>query len=536
MPLLLKRNTIRFFQGSIESYKLALFSPAMPREQNDSISESLYAPTIGLIGTAAELAMSGCLVQVNGEDFLKKSDRRYKTAREILSDFRKMLRDPVPALNFITDGIEDKEGHRIILQERTTGFGTLFSQRAEGLHIGSGPNRQVCLSIAKDLKEFILTLGKSVRIHPYIQNIPIFDFEIQEVNVLLEDLIGDLNSTQTFDAKARVIKSIFLVLPELPEEGPDWIEALDRVAVDPKGEDIALLIKTIKTAVPAYLKKVSGDGNAIPMRISSGSAKALPTEIIQLKKSFTKLPDQWAAQVGTANGALNDSMLNLPAPEFVLKVFALGIDYLMKEMNVEHFSAHDVWPFVASSLSKPGTPGPYWFLIRKCNDLPQLRALTNKARKVGNKGYLNSNIQEFLDGVDVLISGRGQLTKFQELQKEIRDRSDLRNKIQNAVERWKNDEKKKLSSKYATQMISASEGNEPIGAILQEALKSGLGLKDTEATNYWIAQLCRAASEMEDVQSLCGVLLSDKSDSAKTPARKAIRLIDWKKYGPPIGD
>ena len=117
------------------------------------------------------------------------------------------------------------------------------------------------------------------------------------------------------------------------------------------------------------------------------------------------MPDQWRADVANANGRLNQGLLHIPPIEFVKEIFVLRLDKIDVLNPKGQLSAHEVWPFVISSLSVQGTPGPYWFLVRSTPDLGQLRALIEKAAELGS-GYLKRNTQEVLNGIEAIRRGK----------------------------------------------------------------------------------------------------------------------------------
>lgn len=94
MPRLLKNDTVRLIEASIESLGLAQVGICAFRRDVLKMEQVRYSPEIGLIGTSIELAMSSILIQALGKKSIYRDykNAKYKTASEILSDFRTLLK------------------------------------------------------------------------------------------------------------------------------------------------------------------------------------------------------------------------------------------------------------------------------------------------------------------------------------------------------------------------------------------------------------------------------------------------------------
>ena len=132
MPALLKRDTIRLLEASVESLHLAVSSLASPKRTELRQESASFATEIGLIGSAAELAMAACIVQALGPSALVATNGQFKTFREILAEFRSLVRLATPVSEFLTIGIADPGEHRNQLLESAKGFGILATGRAGG--------------------------------------------------------------------------------------------------------------------------------------------------------------------------------------------------------------------------------------------------------------------------------------------------------------------------------------------------------------------------------------------------------------------
>jgi len=105
MPLLLKKDSIRLFEASVEALSLAITGLGLPIRFEYREEASLHAAPIGLIGVAAELAMSAVIAQASGIKSLQLPSGHFKSGSQILEDFRRLVRNPVPRSAFITKGV-----------------------------------------------------------------------------------------------------------------------------------------------------------------------------------------------------------------------------------------------------------------------------------------------------------------------------------------------------------------------------------------------------------------------------------------------
>ena len=165
MPQYLRHDAVRLLEASQESLSLAMSGLGLPVRHALRQEEALRAPVMGLIGTASELSMSACLVHVYGQEALSRAaNGKFKTGREILQEFRHLLRNPVPRAQFLVAGIEDPDAHRAELLEQSNAMSVLIAGRAAGLHTGRAPSREVCMASVSKATRFLQTLGMSTRI------------------------------------------------------------------------------------------------------------------------------------------------------------------------------------------------------------------------------------------------------------------------------------------------------------------------------------------------------------------------------------
>lgn len=77
-----------------EALNLAFVGLGMPARHELRVEAAQFAAPAGLIGAAAEQALSAILVQVLGEDALMSSRTQFKSAREVLQEVRALLLTP----------------------------------------------------------------------------------------------------------------------------------------------------------------------------------------------------------------------------------------------------------------------------------------------------------------------------------------------------------------------------------------------------------------------------------------------------------
>ena len=172
MPRLLKKDCIRLAEASIECLALAQLGVSSFHRIDHKVNIVRYAPETGLIGSSIELIMSAVLIQAYDKKVILKDETRYKTATEILHDFRKLLSDRPANISFITNGIEDGEAHLDNLLKLTKRFQVVITSRANALHNGFGLNFDVLSVLFQEVSYFIDLISQSSNFHPYIQNIP----------------------------------------------------------------------------------------------------------------------------------------------------------------------------------------------------------------------------------------------------------------------------------------------------------------------------------------------------------------------------
>lgn len=531
MPQYLRRVTVRLFEASMESLHLGLVGLGLPMRREPREPASRCSAPVGLIGTAAEQAMAAILVHVFGEDVLQVSGSQFKTAREVLSNIRDLLGNPAPRASFLTAGISQPQEHLNDLLGATSGFTVLLAERAAGLHAGSGPSREAALVAGKKVHDFLVLLGKSTRIRSYLEDLPRLPIPVLHPNVLVDELVSKLAGADSLADKAGFLRSLFLILPEVPEAVPDWLDAIERVALAPTDSDVVLLVSALEKAIPVQLQRASAKGQGISVVVRPDDPNAIPISAHHLRRSFLQISDQWAADVGNANGRLEAAMLDVPPDDFVLDLFVLGAAELKRVVGKDVFTAHDVWPFIASALIRYGTPGPYWFLVRLTSDLGQLKALMQKAFGLGKGEDRAARQRELFEGVEALggssvLGAKSNL--FVAVKQLLTSSAKVRGKLAASMERSRGVEKAFPSAgEPLLRDVSCDEAT--VGEAIELLLKSDSGVP---ARRYWARLLCESASDPLDRRPLVSILREPELKVAHTAARKALRLIDAMDNGP----
>lgn len=536
MPMYLKRDTIRLLEASVNAISMAVTSLGLPQRYDFRESDSENSIAIGLAGVSVELAMSSIIVQAQGEQALCLPSGYYKTGTHIVDDFRALITSQVPKMLFLTQGIKNPTEHITTIIELSSQFKLLTKFRAGGLHAGKGPSRDVCIACVNNVINFINLIGESSRIKPYTETVPRIITMPKSYELIIDDLIGKLDkSVSNFD-KASALASVYLVIPELPKEEPEWLQAFDRVLVTPKSNDIAFLIDTLQRSKYASLVKVAKSGTTIPVTIQKGNPVALPIEPQYLKKSFSDIRDRWYADRGTANGRLDQGQFDPPPIESVYEMFALQFHVLeITNSEEESLTAADTWPLVAASLAYPGTLGPYWYFVRKTSDLGQMENYINRAVKYGGQ-TLQTGYKEFKPSFDAIRKGK-PLSKNEKyvsgLLKAYEQTGNKRESLLELSDKYKSKEKA-LCADARADLEHVHDEEEPVGKMLIRLAENEYTFICESSKNYWARVLCETASEIEDSQGLLAILKVPELSVAYTAARKALRIIDFINYGPKI--
>ena len=407
MPKFLKNDTIALLDGGTEAFLLGLYGMAMPTQRHLHKKETKYAPIIGLFGSSAELLVKACLVQAKGlVSMFRDGDITkgvYRFGNETIEDLRKYIRAAAACISYLWGNQNDHEEQKKQILHYLGKFKLLQELRANGLHAGLGCSRDIVVSTAGDIYEFILLLSQSKKLRPYLKNIPAPEATIRDREAIIEDLSRRFRSAKGSENKIDSLRSMYLVLPYIPEMKPDWVDEFDKIAVAPNTEnDLTYLAKTLSDAHSIYLLKNRGGKDGIPVRVDPQNPDALPIAIQNIKRTLKTTPDKFNNDVLSANTRLEEGRLDLPVDDFLIDLYILGLEET-KVLTAENakLTAQQVWPFVSAAYSTNGTPRPCWFIIRACDEIDQLIAYVKKAEKYGN-GYLRRRVPQLIRSLEAI--------------------------------------------------------------------------------------------------------------------------------------
>lgn len=535
MPRLLKRDTIRLLEASVDALSLANIGLAIPRKAGSFRA----AAEFGLIGTAAEQSMAACLVEAHGIEVLTRDPvtGHYKTGAQVHTEFRRLVRQRPPRAAFLFDGVGEIEAHATALIASTDRLNILLDLRAGGLHAGQGGRIDLAMAMSDDVARFLLLLSKSIKIKPYLTGMPVPSIQPQTKISLVQDLVKDLKDVTDKSQVSTLLASAFLVLPSVPENEPDWLRALDRIKVAYNKRDVSFLVNILSNALPVTFVRQSPaqSDEFLPVKFQPNNPDALPVAFEFMKSSFTKTKEQWSACVGLANGLLDQGQLQLPQIEFVLNLFVLGLQkagVLEGESDEAKLAHIQTWPFIAASLDARGTAFPYWFLIRKTDNLSQLKSYLNKAAKY-SKGNLPERLTEVNEGIDCLLQQKNlsSTSKLKTEMDDFFDRSeDCYEKLPSVASKQRGTERDpglELEAKIDELVANTSS----LGNLLNKLVLNEYKLTPI-SRSYWMGKIIEGMNSEHDKASLVKVLRSKEHSTKHTGVRKAIRLIDFFDDGP----
>lgn len=394
MPQFLKSQTISLLEGGLETYSLALCGLVLPTNAHHA-QDAKYAPVMGLLGASSELLAKACLVQAQGVQAMYSnhdvSSGKYRFGTEVIEELRKLIRDDNDSVGFMWANTDRNSPEYIeqkaILIDYLNKFKLLQELRANGLHAGRGCSRDIAVSVANDVFGFIQMLEKARKLKAYLKSIPAPETTIRDREAIIEDLSRRLASTKNISDKVGYLRNLYLVLPYIPETPPDWIDAFDRIAVAPPTEaDVTYLAKTLSDAHSIYLMKTRG-GTGVPVRVENNNPNALPIALQNIKRTLSSTPDKFNNDILTANTRLDENRLDLPIDDFVLDLYALGLEEAGALPAGSKLTEQQAWPYVVSAYSTQGNPRPCWFIIQACDELEKLIAFLKRAKPIGNGHY-----------------------------------------------------------------------------------------------------------------------------------------------------
>jgi hypothetical protein len=356
--------------------------------------------------------------------------------------------------------------------------------------------------------------------------------EVLDRNVLVDVLARRFREAETSGERGDTLRSLFLVLPEVPAEAPEWLDAFDRSVVAPTDEDINLLLGTLERAAPVRFQRLNAAGEGLNVVVRPQDADALPIAPHHVRRAFSDIADQFAADVGNANGRLDAGTLDPPPESFLLDLCLLGPEHIKQVLGRQTLTAHEVWPFVATALSQQGTERPFWFIVSLANDLGQLVAQVRRAFGVAQRNPFRHRQASTLEALDALrrrqlLVPPAELAAFARTAYATAERS--REVLARAMERNRGTERA-ATAEAETVLRRVAAGDVNAG----QAFGTAVGAESLESRRYWSRLLAEAATDPEDRNMLVQILRHEDLVPARTAARKALKLVDAIAYGPQI--
>jgi len=443
---------------------------------------------------------------------------------------RRALRERPARIATLVAGVEDPGRHLDSLLSSTNGFSALSTARAGGLHAGSMYTRAVVCHAGQQVGEFLKLLARSRKWAPYLQNVPEVEPMPEKDLVLASELARLTSGSPTQVANAA--SSIFLILPELCSDEPEWLAALQRVSVSPRKRDLSILLSSLEAAHVGEVVKAAKGARALPVRIV-GEDGTLTTSIANLKKSLNDPFARWRAQIGAANGCLNEKgYLALPPIESVYEYFALGLEHMgFPPGEIDSgLTAPDIWPFIAAALSYQGTAGPCFFLVRhlRLGEYSQLLSIMGRAS--AGRVKLTRVLPEYSAAFGSILNPGGSsggncaaLPDLAELaRRRLSESEDVIDRVIERAETWSD-----RDSGLMNDVLDALE--DPLS--LEPALVGLIGLANEPNPPSCLVgvgrSLMHSATKAEDLAPMLELAGTPACESLQTDMRKAMREIDY---------
>lgn len=535
MPKFMKDRAIELLDGGIESYLLGLYGLNLPSIRPRRKQDTKFAPIMGMFGAAVELLVKACLVQAKGIPAMYKngdvSGGIYKFGTECLDDLKKAVRDDNKAIDFLWKDENSKRDYKEVLLNHLNKFRLLQDMRANGLHAGAGCSRDVAVSTANDVFDFIQILANGKKLKAYLKNIPAPESTIRDREAIIEDLQRRLNSKRTPSEKIEILRGMYLVLPYIPDMKPDWVECFDKISVvPPTHDDVNYLVRTLQEAHSIYLLKSRGGKEGVPVKVENENPDALPIAIQNIKRTLNSIPDIFNNDVLTANTWLNKNRLSLPIDDFLVDLFALGLHNARIILPNNKLTAQQTWPFIVSAYSTQGTPRPCWEFIQECDELDRLIDYLEKAKDIGN-GYYNRRVNTLVHCIKAYKAGTPARVKmasdkvFSEIINFIDDQHQKPRENPITPQFIRNnpltDRVAGITKEYIAGTISA-------GDAVEKILSEGNTTPNDKRVAIALMRMC---VRIDQRNGLVAVLRSDEMKNVHSEARKQMFLVDFTSRG-----
>ena len=529
MPQFMKSKAISLLDGGVESYLLALYGLSIPTVRRSKQQETKYAPIIGLLGASVELIIKACLVQGMGIQAMYNGDDIeagvYKYGTAVLKEFKTGISKESPAFDFIWKDKSANVEQKSAILSYINKFSILQTMRANGLHAGQGCSRDIAVITANDVYQFLLVLSQGKKLKAYLKNIPAPEATIRDREAIIEDLSRRIATSKSDESKIGYLRNMYLIMPYIPDEEPEWISLLDKLTVVPPSKnDLSYLVETLENAHSIYLLKNRGGKEGLAVRVAPNDPNALPIDIQNIKRTLNGIPAEFNNDILSANTRLEKDRLDLPIDDFLIDLFALGVEKSGILQGNKFLTAQQVWPFVVSAFSTQGTPRPCMELIKYCDELDKLLSFLRKAGPIGN-GYLKRRISSVIKCVEA-IKNKGIPNLRREKDKAFSDSySYIEHDSKNCVISFSAAylRKNPISDDLAPIIGSYMSSEISPGSAIEQALRlKSLSSNDKKV----IRQLMSCCYDYGNRNGLVAILRSDLMTGSHSEARKRMFAVD----------
>jgi hypothetical protein len=525
MPKLVSNDIISLLEVGIDLYILALNKLYCPQERTLRIKNSKYASVMGLLGSSVELLSKACLVEAKGIQsmYLDNAEDKgvFKYANSVLEELKKDIKSKGAEYTNILNSLnQDEQNEFDMLLSK---FKTMQTYRANGLHGGIGNSKDIANICADYVYKYLLLLQKTKKFKAYIKNIPLPIQNVVDREAILEDIIGRLNKKQ--GDTLENLKSMYIVLPYIPEIEPEWIKALEESNVITKRYDLSYLAKTLTDSHGIYFAK-NRDGNTrLGVKYDKDNPYALSVAIQDVRRELTSYRDKFYNNSVNSNSWIGQNKLDLPSYEIILQYFCIDFEKEGILNNDEKLTAQVIWPYVVSAISYQGTQAPIWFLIDKCNELDKLVSILKKQVEI-SKGFYKSRISLIIE----LINKKNNNTPYivgKIISNEIFD------VIKTTVSSLDFDKTIiEQKQKIFTQFFEYLSKNNLTDKTLTEAIQ--VLLKDIDKDIEIIIKYFIHKARYADRMLLLNIFEHKDFKSEKTTIKKMFKIFDFQKFGPSI--
>ena len=535
MPKFMKDRAIELLDGGVESYLLGLYGLNLPSLRSRRKQETKFAPIMGMFGASVELLVKACLVQAKGISAMYKNGDTvsgvYRFGTDCLDELRKAVRDDSKSFDYLWKDEKSRQEQKEVFINYLNKFRLLQDMRANGLHAGLGCSRDIAVSTANDIYEFIQILATGKKLKAYLKNIPAPEATIRDREAIIEDLQRRLNSRKTPAEKIDVLRGMYLVLPYVPDIRPEWIDCFDKLSVvPPTHEDVSYLVKTLQEAHSIYLLKGRGGKDGIPVRVDNSDPDALPIAVQNIKRTLNSIPDIFNNDVLTANTWLEKGRLSLPIDDFLVDLFALGLHRANIILPNSKLTAQQAWPFIVSAYSTQGTPRPCWEFIQECDELDRLINFLERAKKNGN-GYYLRRVDTLIRCISAYKSSspisfeKGCDKAFTEIKQFANNQNQKSRENPITPQFIRNNP---LSDRVAEIVKEYVAGVRTAGDAVEKILsENSISTNDKRAA----VALMRMCTQIDQRNGLVAVLRSDTMKGSHSEARKQMFLLDYSSRG-----